>query len=421
MRLKALIFNFINMSLMGMRNQSIFKMDQTKIIELTAISDYNISSNITFKIKEKGREGYFRPCRIHNKMTNYIEILVNEYFRVVYTEEDSENLKNLITSDLKNSNNYKLFLNLPSVYEQHSLEMRNMSFSQFNLLGLPSLCEVLWSNKIGFVKYCKGGLEDYKNNIYLNHRSFHNFNLNRQFATRALAEILGISEIIPKSEIVKIYFGKDRYEMTGTLMAEAGDANPCKISLKKRNGYTKSFVRQISNLEYLDAICYQLDHRLGNCNVVINHDKIEGLMAFDNDAPMTFFPFLYVPKTTYCRCSSVIVEFNRINRPYIDSILYQKLNSVKFCDIRKKLGSYLTYMQLFALYCRVVIVRNAIQNSIRLNLLQVVRDSEWNYIDENKYFDVEGGGYGMTYLKYFLKVDERARIIELLGEDKTGL
>jgi hypothetical protein len=293
-----------------------------------------------------------------------------------------------------------------------------MSFSQYDLVGLPSLSEMSWCGKVSFLKYCKGGLEDYYNNSYLNHNSLHNFNLNRQLATRKIAEILGISEIIPQIKVVNLLLGPDKYKMTGTLMSTAGNANPCMLPQEKRNQHSKKFVQQISNLEFLDAICYQLDHRLGNYNVQIDNDCIVGAMAFDNDAPMTFFPILSVPKNTYCGCSGILNGKKMINRPYVDGVFYNRINSVYFREICNGMRPYLTLAQIIALYHRLQIVRSAINKSVRKKCLIVINDEDWEHIQEDKYLN---SAYGMTYLKYFLEVDERARVIEVMGVDKTDL
>lgn len=60
----------------------------------------------------------------------------------------------------------------------------------------------------------------------------------------------------------------------GTFMLEAKGISPVSLTKKQRKKVAPSFQRNCSDLNILDAICYEKDHRPGNYNVLIDKDGL---------------------------------------------------------------------------------------------------------------------------------------------------
>ena len=82
------------------------------------------------------------------------------------------------------------------------------------------------------------------------------------------------------------------------------------------------------------------------------------------------------------------------------------------------LKKYLTVIQILSLYQRILLLRKAVKRSIEKHVLKMIKKDEWSSVDVGAYLD---NTFGMTYLKYFLEVDEKAQVINKLGIDKTEL
>lgn len=415
MQFKKAIFHIVNSSIMRKMNST---NEHLESIVVKRPQELFISSNVTLNLDVNGSNYFFRECRCHLIIQEYVMKTINEFFQIVDKNDDSEIIKKSIVEDLKCRTNFNQFLLLPHVYNTYVLDMRNNSFNSTELIGLKSIKNKNWSNLVPFLKYCKGALEDYENNRYLKKGMFHNFNSNRQMATRIVAELLNLQDIIPSIRVANITL-LDVGVFHGTLMEKAGDVNPCRIPLNDRQKYNQDFIRQLSSMEFLDAVCYQLDHRLGNYNVWIsNEGTITGVIAFDNDAPMTFFPVGFLPSKTYCGCSGVLKRNHIINRPYMDFDLYNHLCNLDYESLYSHLYQYLSRIQIKALYKRIKLLRKATMKSLKNDTLLLVDKEGWASISVQSYLS---NNYGMTYLQYFLNVDERAQAIDKLGEDMTNL
>ena len=149
----------------------------------------------------------------------------------------------------------------------------------------------------------------------------------------------------------------------------------------------------MNNLNFLDALCYEKDHRPGNYTVVMSGNKAESICAFDNDSPMSF-GLGNASFESYMNCSPYILR-DSLNRPYIDEKVVKILsanNSDKLCQATKDL---LNPVQIMALKRRFRALQKAV--SI-LRPHTALSDEEWN--DETVREEL-GGAYGKTYLGLF--------------------
>ena len=116
----------------------------------------------------------------------------------------------------------------------------------------------------------------------------------RNVGMSVMADLLGCGEVIARSQPMTMVINGQR--ITGTFMANA-EGKPCK-KLSKSNPLlqvnpnldqivTRRAVRQLSTLQALDYICYNMDRHIHNMTFQFSDesefDSIEGIQGIDND------------------------------------------------------------------------------------------------------------------------------------------
>ena len=358
---------------------------------------YIINSSVIIHYIKNNVEYYFRECYVHHPLKQYLQIAIEDYCRNISKTSDPDRLLSIIENDLKIKDNYKKYKRVPEVFDRHLLKILTGEFMDYGLVGLPSFRDVADHQEfIGFLKYTGAVMATYMANSYVRYGYLENGNSNKQIATYLLSQILGVRHLIPKVEMAEIKIkGKSRI---GTIMEKAQGENVAYIQPDERPEIEKSsFLRDLTNLEYLDALCYQLDHRLDNYNIVCNNSgKATTVVAFDNDASRTFFPLPLMPRQTYAGASCVL-KGGYVNRPYIDSEFAKKIECVTKEDLKRVLSPFLTFFQLSALWNRIKLLKEAISKTKESNQSFIVENDKWDAVDEKKELDNK---YGKTY--YYL-------------------
>ncbi len=104
----------------------------------------------------------------------------------------------------------------------------------------------------------------------------------RNIATKKMAEILGLSNLIVNSEIVTIKNGDDK--KVGVLMDEAAGISFPEFKSKEDIGISPCFQREINDLQILDTTIMQMDRYNLNYNIkILENDVAIGIIAYDND------------------------------------------------------------------------------------------------------------------------------------------
>ncbi len=363
--------------------------------------NYIVNSSVIIRFINKGKEYYFRECYLHQPLKLYLRDAIKDYCRFISKTVNPDRLLNAIENDLKVNENYKKYTNIPEVFDNKLFFILSGEFEDYSLVGLPSFSQVEDHEEfLSFLKYSGAVISTYMANSYVKNGCLENGNSNKQVSTYILSKILGVNNIIPKVEIVEICMkGKMRI---GTLMEKAAGTDVAYIQPKDRPSVVKNtFLRDLTNLEYLDALCYQLDHRLDNYNVVCDIDgKAVSVVAFDNDASRTFFPIPFMPRKTYAGASSILKD-GIVNRPYMDYDFAQAIERIKKDKLEKELSHYLTFFQLNALWWRIKLLKKAISKTCECNPCFLVKKDKWAGIDENRELDLK---YGKTYY-YLYKFD----------------
>lgn len=397
----------------GKEEYSLAPDSQYEKYNLTEIG-FHISSSPTYILPSDSGKKYFHECRLHTRRREYVIDAVSDFFFLLCSSSHNREWKEAVLNDLASKENYKKFIKCGNIYNANVRAFRSKRFSNYKILGIPSLQNMGFEDHLPrFIKYMRGVLGDYNTNSEVGEGKYHMFNANRKLATREFSILLGIENLIPEVHISTIVI--DGKQKIGTLMVQGGDVSPCALSVEERSNIkVDTFLRDITNLEIFDFLCYQLDHRLGNYNIVYGEEKnIIGVSAFDNDAYKTFFINPLIPKATYCGCESFIDAKGFFNRPFIDKHLADRIFSITKNEIYCALSPYLSTMQLWALWKRIKQVRKALRSSVENNKLKLITDWE-----TANFHDLLGEVYGMNYFKYYYTVDEISISIKNLGEEK---
>ena len=269
---------------------------------------------------------FFRECCLHKRLKPYLFEHIEEYFDVICKAENREWLKNAVLRDLSNKNNYKKAIRITSIFNYHLLEILSGAYCDYSATGFE--CFAKHKNNddfISFIKYFSCVLISHQVNSYMSVGQYQNFNANKQLATYHFASLLGIEHMIPSVWVCR--FSDGEKERVGTMMDKAEGMPPSDILPEDRKNLEKStLLKDITTLEYFDALCYQLDHRLDNYYVTRNGaGKIDHVVAFDNDAARTFFVSPNFPTKTYADATCVLAKDKTVARPYMDKAFAERL------------------------------------------------------------------------------------------------
>lgn len=159
-------------------------------------------------------------------------------------------------------------------------EVRDETFQDVSVEGRPA------------ITYCykryrqiKTNFEDlYENLGFLNEGGVVNMS-RRNVATSRMASLLGLEELIAKSQTVDITDEATGRLIRGNLMDQAEGIEYANVWEDLINGrVTSSFLRDVTNLQVLDVLCGQLDRHGGNMMYKVENGNITGVQGIDNDA-----------------------------------------------------------------------------------------------------------------------------------------
>ena len=367
------------------------------IVNVTSdqIIDLNETTNNIKKIQFYNSYKYFRKCSSHDIMIKYVLQIVDDYF----SDSPDCKTKKWIIDSLVEKNNLRLFFNMGVTNDKYSNVYRYYKTNDSTLIGIATpRCEVVNEEIKSFVQFAWGEIYNYKLNNGLRHGQFQIYNACRGLATKAIADLLGLEELIPKSQYVRLRIDA-KTEIFGTLMDQApGELVKWAPPEKRKSMITPQLQHSLNNLNLLDVICYERDHKPSNYNVLLDENQ-KGLKvcAFDNDSPLTFFIYSSAQFKTYMNCAPYIYN-KRIMRPYIDKKLAETVLSLNIKKLANITNTYLSKIQIITMKSRFSILRQCIKNSILKGFLHPIEDNEWN--TDTEHIELSGK-YGKTYLNLF--------------------
>ena len=386
----------VKLKYIDIQNAPSYLLDQDSIEKIT-----NTTNNI-FLININGEEMYFRPCRRHLKIKEYVFSIIKEF---LYDQKNLE-LYNEIVKNLNIKKNFKKFINMGLENDKSSPIFMYQKNNNSELLGIPQELNKKYSREIyNLLQYIWGEIFLYKLNNRCKKNEYQTYNSSRLIATYNLAKNLGVEYLIPEVKYCYLEFHNSSIKYFGTIMKKANGFSPEKIQQKDiRKMITPKLQKELMILNVFDVLCYQKDHRPGNYNIEEKDEKLINVYAFDNDAPMTFSFIKKINFKSYIGCDSLISSNGSINRPHIDAKLCKKILSIKKNELVFNMDCCLNKVQIIALKSRFLKLKKAICKTIKINNNFVIDEKGWS---EKSIQEELSGKYGNTYLCALLNNDWR--------------
>ena len=327
-------------------------------------------------------------------------------------------IRSFIYSFLLNHRTIIEFASIPS-YEFSSDELRLVTLSTNNMIETP----------VGYFRFCRrwmrqksydgetskmfdllnrGGqyADNQMDKFFLQEKGrrsvmnplFHydTFCSNRSIASYKIACLLGQPELLTKCEFCWLKIDNSE-PMLGTMSSLAKGTGFWGLSddIDIKSRMTPSLLRDLSNLEILDTICYEPDHGANNyMNQLDAEGKIQHLCAFDNDNPKDFF---FSSDCTHSLTTETkpMVHNGNFNRQYADKDTIERLLSLTKSTVTRELSPYLNCVQLHFCWKRINKLQQAVQNSLKAQQLALLNPDDWTQqmVEENV-----SGKNGRTYM-----------------------
>lgn len=378
------------------------------------------SSNniIAYKIGEE--RFYFKECREHNIFPEYIETVISDYFKYVCRYNNSDYIHKIICDDLKIEENIEKFFTLNLYCEINYDVIKHYTNWDTAVIGLPTLFEKMQSDYDvhnfmdkyfpEFIRYVRNEIDLYHMNDYVKRDGYQLFRSSASIATKKMAELIGISDMVPDVYYIRLRIDNDR-ERFGIVTATAPGICPLDLSNEEKRNFSPNFQRQLLNMNLFDVICFQRDHKQENYFVVRDNEKtIVDVCAFDNDAPSTFFPLPTISADTCVKCSPMFVR-GKYNRPYIDAAFVDKILALDCHEVREVMTSYLSKIQIQMLIIRIKKIKRSLR---KIDIKKRITADKWNHLTIEKEIS---GKYGKTYLKHYLECDEIALVNDIMNHN----
>jgi hypothetical protein len=228
---------------------------------------------------------------------------------------------------------------------------------------------------------------------------YQTYNAGKMMAEEAIAALFGLERLLTNTHFCKVCIGNGE-ELVGTIMNDAGGVDIRFFSDDYKEAITPQLVCDLDNLNILDAVCYEKDHRPGNYHLILNDKgKAVSICSFDNDSPWAFSPFGRLSFESYEKSSSIIKQ-GKINRPCVDEEVANRVLGLDNNSFQNNLKPFLNSFQLHSCWKRI-------------QKLQEVLDKSRNKFRRKDYWDESivnqemSGNYGKTYLSVLVDLYER--------------
>ena len=195
----------------------------------------------------------------------------------------------------------------------------------------------------------------------------------RNVATSRLAKILGIGNLIAKSELATVTInGKT---MTGTIMDQAKGADTSRVIKtnqfkKKTVKYTGNAFKELTSLQVFDIICGQVDRHSGNYLATTEEkDGVVYLQSFqgiDNDMSfglLTYKDILDTKMNGYKRIRNIEND-GKMVLPFIDLELAMKIKALDVNILEYQMADILSKKERKALTARIKSVKKVIEKQL---------------------------------------------------------
>lgn len=355
------------------------------------------STNNVLRLDVDGNVYYFRECKRHTQIKDYVQEQIDIYYTCVAPAQHED--KTAVLKSLSNRKNFRKFVNMGMTNDLHSGAYRFCMGEGGAHIGLEPQTPEQEERLKGLVQFVWGDLYGYMLNSGVKTGYYQTYNAVRSIATYRMAKLLGLQRLIPQTEYAAVYIdGKP--PLFGTVMEQAPGNCVEHCAPEIRMGMVSpALQRDLTALNYLDVICLERDHRLGNYNVILEQGAACGIVAFDNDSPKSF-SIGGISFFTYMGCTPLIKK-GKLNRPYADVSLESNLERLNARQIYGEMKGLLNVWQIVALWARIRKLRKVLR---RVPAERKLSECDWS--GETIVAELNGG-FGKTYLKHFTEKQEK--------------
>lgn len=378
-------------------------------VRTSDISFFNLSTNSIISFSMDGKTFFFRECPEIFPKIEFFRIAVSRFFASLNRLRiDGEIFRQKIPLDLNFSDGicdeFREYINKKatnsdfwdflesmeelsetwgfSIWEKS--EYDSVFFERFGFSDLPGELKnitlyFLWCMRSVSITFGKLNIVRSKKHSF--------FCAVRSVSSRIVAEELGFSHLITDARFCVL-------DMDGECrLGVISPAAPGQRMADRTVDPSGAMQRELICLNALDYICLQPDHGPNNYNVCDTYDFGYSVCAFDNDNPLTFFPFPNV-KVSLSGTSQLTDKKGMVTRPFFDAEFADNLDKLDIKKLKKRLRPYLNVIQIYALICRLKFLKKAIKKTNNVNSEFLLTASEWN--DKSALKELSGN-FGITY------------------------
>lgn len=395
----------IKQSILLLVCKTIFKPLSYKTIKeeekyLIESKDMSLIKNTTFnlyRLNISNQIYYFREIRKHSNFKSYLKELLNDYFYFCNPTSSLKSQQDKIYSKLCSKRVIKKIYNMGIVNDISSKIYIYLQNKDRNIFSLNDLKDVNDNDLKDLFQFLWGEIYSYRLNNGVKKNFYQTFNSSKILATKRLADLIGLNELIPDVKMVKLIID-NKIIKYGTMMNSAKGISPCCIDSIEVKNITPELQRQCISLHLLDCLSYEKDHRPGNYNVLIKNNKLTSINAFDNDAPLTFFISSNINMVSYLNSCPFVDNNNLINLEHIDYNLANRIIKIDKNEIYLCFENILSKIQIEFLIKRIYKMKKAIIYTVKEKKDFLLKKNEWtNCILEQ---EIKSGKN--TYLKILI-------------------
>lgn len=381
---------------------------------------YIASSNNIIVFENNGIRYYFKECRRHAAAINdYLIDVLNDYFSSV--RKDDTEIRDIIFSDLQKKINIDKFSTIFDYSSVHYDIIHQYTGWDTEIIGLPSLYKMMnknnnvniWMNNVfpKFIEYIRNEIDAYVINRYIRTGEYQKFRPSLSIATRKMAVLLDINEMVPPTEYINLQVG-NLDKKFGIVTKHVEGISPLDIE-NRRQTVTPKLQQQLNVLHLFDIICFQRDHSLQNYFVMLNTNNLaENVIAYDNDSPQAFYPLPIINFGSCLECSPMIHR-GIINRPFIDEQICENILDLNTYSIQTELEGILSDLQILMLCQRTNAMKKAINKTKNRFPQRFISADQWN---EDSIKEEISGKYGKTYLMHYINNDEQDIVNKIMNK-----
>lgn len=351
-------------------------------------------SHNTYVIEKENNKLFFKETKKKLSMYETAKRAISEYFKDNYKDAQKSMLISLLSEE-----NLKKFIYMKTYGDGEAAKwLISEDKKDTSVLGFTEPLSDNFKTEVlpDFLHYAFAEFVQYRANKNREPGDLQINQLLGSLATSRISKILGLSDLIVKTEYVEIKppSGKNKI---GIIMDCAKGVPFKKLKMLENKTVNPLLQLSLSNLMILDAFCAQRDRSVGNYFTILSEDyNIIGINAYDND--LAFDNYIDL-KTRNFVFPPILHYDGTLTLPHMDKMLAYKILSLNYKDIYLCLKDLLNDSQIDATINRMHQIQNAIKQTMKKNKTFLIEPSEWNTQTMEEEFSIGSD----TYFKYFIK------------------